>query len=114
VNGIDSPIAELLAVINAEGDRAEAPRAQSVTHQRPVRRATQPRRVMQQLPDAGDQGLGPALAELFGVRDQTQAAQHGTSERRARVRQRSVRQSLASRVAAEPGLAGFLGLPNPQ
>lgn len=117
-NGFDSPIAELIAAINAEGDRAEAPRAQPVKRRRPVRRTTQPRRVVQQLPeqrtDAGDQGLAPALAELFGVRDQAQAAQQGTSERRARVRQRSVRQSRASRVAAEPGLAGFLGLPNPQ
>jgi len=71
--GIESPIAELFAAINAEEDRAEAPRLQPAARRSPP----QPRRVVQQLPQQQaaprDLPLDPALANLFGIRDNARA-----------------------------------------
>lgn len=106
-NAITSPIAELRAVINAESTRGESPRRQ------PVRRAPPPpRRVVQQLPQQQADTGGSPLAELFGIRDRAQTPQQPAQ--RAQVRRRRVERTRAERVAFDPGLAGLLGLPNPQ
>lgn len=83
-NAITSPIAELLAVINAEGTRAEAPR------RRPVRC-----RIVQQLPQQRADTGGSPLAEVFGVRDRAQSPQQPAQ--RAQVRQRRVDRTRTDR-----------------
>jgi uncharacterized protein (TIGR02594 family) len=90
--GLESPIAELLAAIEAEQSRAERPSQQAV-QARPVaqprpaepRRVVQqppaePRRTVQQMPEqprlgprAGTLPLDPALAEMLGIKNRVQA-----------------------------------------
>lgn len=120
-HGLESPIAELLAAIEAEQSRPERP-SQQVAQARPAepRRAVQqqpaePHRTVQQLPDQAQQPppprnasrdlpLAPALAELFGIKDRAQSA---SPPRPARQLQQRVQQHQPGRLAsAEAGLAG--------
>lgn len=113
-NGLASPIAELLAAIGGEPDRAQArssaresARGPALQPQQAVgqpERPVAPHRVVQQLPDqeSGNRGLPLAspLAELFGAMDNARPAPPRVERR------------VPGRVAADTGLAGFLGLPD--
>ena len=90
---LDSPIAELLAAIEAEQNRSEQPA-------RPAAPA-QPHRQVQQT--AADRGIDPFLADLLGmVKERTQAA----PQRPAQPPQRHERvQQTPGRVASDNGLA---------
>jgi uncharacterized protein (TIGR02594 family) len=117
---IESPIAELLAAIEAERNRPErpsqpAPQAQPAEPRRIVQQAppqpTEPHRTAQQMPEPMSQSaqrarlpLAPALAELLGLKDRAQAAP--PPPRPAPQRQRQVQQNRPGRVAgSDAGLA---------
>jgi uncharacterized protein (TIGR02594 family) len=102
--GLESPIAELLAAIEAEQNRPVRP-SQQAAQQRPA----EPHRAVQQLPEQTPQAalasrralpLDPALANLLGissrVQDRVQAAP--PPPRVAPQRQRQVQQQQPSRV----------------
>jgi hypothetical protein len=93
---LDSPIAELLAAIEAEQNRSERPA-------RPAAPA-QPHRQVQQ---AADRDIDPFLADLLGlVKARTQAA----PQRPAQPPQRQQRvQQTSGRVASDNGLAKLIG-----
>jgi len=93
---LDSPIAELLAAIEAEQSRAE----QAARPAAPP----QPHRQVQQMPD---RDIDPFLAELLGmVKERTQAA----PQRPVQPPQRQQRvQQTPGRVASENGLAKIFG-----
>lgn len=107
-SGLESPIAELLAAIGGEPDRAQARSSARESARgpalQPPQAAVTPHRVVQQLPDqeSGNRSLPLAspLAELFGAMDNARPAPP-RAERR-----------VPGRVAADTGLAGFLGLPD--
>ncbi len=110
--GLESPITELLAAIEAEQSRAEKPKQPAVPAQPPV-----PHRVVQQMPQQAPQPqssarslpLDPALAELLGIKDRAQSATQPS--RPAPQRQQRVQQQQPGRVAVvETGLAGVHGL----
>ena len=94
---LDSPIAELLAAIEAEQNRSEQPA-------RPAAPA-QPHRQVQQ---AADRDIDPFLADLLGmVKERTQAA---PQQRPAPPPQRQQRvQQTPGRVASDNGLAKVFG-----
>jgi uncharacterized protein (TIGR02594 family) len=113
--GLESPITELLAAIEAEQSRPEKP-SQPVASARPAepRRVVQlqpaePRRAVQQLPEQAAQSaqgsrralpLDPALAELLGISSRVQErSQAAPPPRVAPQRQRQVQQIQQSRVA---------------
>jgi hypothetical protein len=97
LRGLDSPIAELLAVIEAEQNRTEG----SVRPAAPPR-PTVPAAERRELP------LVPFLADLFGIKDRPQAAppRPAPPQRQQRVQQ------LSGRVAADAGLAKIFGTGN--
>lgn len=92
---LDSPIAELLAAIEAEQNRSE----------QPARPAAPPHRQVQQ---AADRDIDPFLADLLGlVKTRTQAA---PQQRPAQPPQREQRVLQTSgRVASDNGLAKIFG-----
>jgi uncharacterized protein (TIGR02594 family) len=108
-HGIDSPITELLAAIEAEQNRPESrPERES----RPVPpKPVEPHRTVQQLPDqprvslrAGTLPIDPALADLLGFKDR---AQSPLPPREPPVRQRQVQHERPGTLArAEAGRAG--------
>jgi uncharacterized protein (TIGR02594 family) len=106
-SGLDSPIAELIAAIEAEQNRPESPR-----QDRPQRAAQQLQPAAPAEPAAArrDLPLDPALAELFGVNQRDQAAQRVAPQPQPQ-REMRVEQVQSGRVAADPRLAGRLGLP---
>jgi uncharacterized protein (TIGR02594 family) len=108
--GLDSPIAELIAAIEAEQNRPESsqqgatrqdrsPQAQSA-HPVPA----EPTVARRDLP------LDPALAELLGVKQRAQTVQRVTLQPQPQ-REMRVEQVQSGRVASDAGLAGRLGLP---
>ncbi len=109
--GLDSPIAELLAAIEAEQNRAER-QARPAAPPRPA----VPQRAVQQVPDRAapppasgrrDLPLDPFLADLFGVKERAQPVpQPAPPQRQQRVQQ------APGRVAAEAGLAKIFGTSN--
>jgi uncharacterized protein (TIGR02594 family) len=132
-HGIESPIAELLAAIEAEQSRLErpnqpqrasqpprpgqpVPQAQPVQPRRVVQQASpQPveaHRTVQQMPEqprptqrTGILPLNPALAQLLGLKDRAQAAPPPPQQQQQR--QRQAEQSRPGRVArTDTGLAG--------
>lgn len=115
--GIDSPITELLAAIEAEQSRQEPSRQESPRQSerpREVARAaaqpTVPHLTVQQTSVSPAQGrrdlpLEPGLAEFLGIKP----SQNGP--RAAPQREQRVERERAARFADEPGLASFLGLP---
>jgi uncharacterized protein (TIGR02594 family) len=105
--GFDSPIAELLAAIEAEQNRGER-QARPAVPPPPV----VPHRAVQQVPDRvppaaaarGDLPLDPFLADLFGVKERAQPVPRpAPPQRQQRVQQ------APGRVAAETGLAKIFG-----
>ena len=98
---LDSPIAELLAAIEAEQNRAE----------QPARPAAPPQshRVVQQAPD---RDIDPFLAELLDmIKERTQPAPRPVQappQRQQRVQQ------TPSQIASENGLAKIFGSGNPR
>jgi uncharacterized protein (TIGR02594 family) len=110
--GIESPITELLAAIEAEQRRPERASRPAPQVQPPA-----PHRVAQQMPQQAPQPqssahrlpLDPALAELLGIKDRAKPAQppHPAPQRQQRVQQ----QHQPGRVAAaETRIAGVHGL----
>jgi uncharacterized protein (TIGR02594 family) len=79
--GFESPIAELMAAIEAERNTRRHPSTRSASAARPHRLARQSGSVR-----AGAQGLDPALAEFLGIRERAQAGR--TAQRTSRVIQR--------------------------
>jgi uncharacterized protein (TIGR02594 family) len=110
--GLDSPIAELLAAIEAEQNRAEhtarpaAPPRPAVPH-RAIQRA--PDRPAPQASTRHDLPLDPFLAELFGIKERAQPPQRPAPPQR----QQHVQQA-PGRVAAAAGLAKILGSSDPR
>jgi uncharacterized protein (TIGR02594 family) len=117
-HGIDSPITELLAAIEAEQNRPESNPArpsQPIPQAKPV----EPHRTVQQLPDqrvsvrAGTLPLDPALADLLGFKDRAQAP---PPPREPPVRQRQVQRERPANLAraeaarADTGISGVFGL----
>ncbi len=122
---LDSPIAELLAAIEAEQNRSDRSR-QGSSHQASSRqefsrqdRALQaaqpapppvPHLTVQQTaepvaPSRRQLPLEPGLAEFFGIKERAQNAPRPAPQREQRVEQRQ-----SYRVAADTGLAGSLDL----
>ena len=94
---LDSPIAELLAAIEAEQNRSEQPARPAAP--------PQPHRQVQQ---TADRDIDPFLADLLGmVKERTQAA---PQQRPAQPPQRQQRvQQTSGRVASDNGLAKIFG-----
>jgi uncharacterized protein (TIGR02594 family) len=113
--GLESPITELLAAIEAEQTRGERPRGN------PARRpavAPEPHLAVQQAAqaqasDRRDLPLEPGLAEFLGIKQSDQKAQRVSTppQRQQRVEQQHNGGEHNGRVAADTGLATFLGLP---
>ncbi len=111
-HGIESPITELLAAIEAEQSRSARP-IQPPRLPQPV----EPYRAVEQMPEqttvTTQRGrrvlpLDPSLAEFLGITDRAQAA---PPPREAPQRQRQVQQNRPSYVAhAATGIAGAFGL----
>jgi len=104
--GLESPITELLAVIEAEQNRQERPR--QVARPAP---AAEPHLVVQQTAEPSsrrDLPLDPGLAEFLGIKERAPA---NAAPRPAPQREQRVERGNPGRVADEPGLATFLGLP---
>jgi uncharacterized protein (TIGR02594 family) len=138
--GIESPITELLAAIEAEQSRPERPsqpapqaqaraQAQPQPPQQPQARAqpqpAEPHRAVQQVPEPVSQStlsarrtlpLDPSLAKMLGIEDRAQdrpqdRTQVAPPQHPAPQRQRQVQQNQPGRVAnASTGIAGVFGL----
>lgn len=110
--GLDSPIAELIAAIEAEQNRPERPRQDAARQDRPsqVAQHAQPAATAEPVTARRDLPLDPALAELFGVGQRGQTAQR-TAPQPQPQREMRVEQVQSGRVASDTGLAGRLGLP---
>jgi hypothetical protein len=113
--GLESPITELLAAIEAEQTRAERPRGSTV--RQPVA-APEPHLTVQQSTEAQasdrrDLPLEPGLAEFLGIKEHGQRARRATTppQREQRVEQQHNGRESNGRIAADTGLATFLGLP---
>ncbi|MSO67072.1 MAG: TIGR02594 family protein [Pseudolabrys sp.] len=128
--GIASPIAELLAAIEAEQSRPERPSQQAQA--RPVeprlvvqQQPAEPHRAVQQAPEQVPQStqasrrelaIDPALAEFLGIANRAQIRSQdrglaAPAARPASQRQRQVQQNLHGRVAnADTVIAGVFGL----
>ena len=112
--GLESPIAELLAAIEAEQSRPDRSRQQIARHD--TARAAPPpapHLTVQQGAEPiarRDLQLEPGLAEFLGIRDRAQTAPRPVVQPQPQREQR-VEQSQSGRVAADAGLAGRLGLP---
>jgi uncharacterized protein (TIGR02594 family) len=112
-HGIDSPITELLAAIEAEQNRPESrPERES----RPVPpKPVEPHRTVQQMPDqlpimyrAGTEPVDPRVANMIGRKDR---AQSPPPPREPPVRQRQVQRERPGHLArAETGISGVFGL----
>lgn len=119
--GLDSPIAELIAAIQAEQARPERPSPQLQRPERspqvaqPAPPPSVPQLTVQQTAEQGVQSrrdlpLEPGLAEFLGIRERAQIAPRTIAPREPQREQR-VEQQPSGRVAVETGLAGYLGLP---
>ena len=120
--GLDSPIAELLAAIEAEQSRAESSR-QSERPREVARAVAQPAPAVPHLTVQQTSGspaqarrnlpLEPGLAEFLGVKPAQTAPRSApnASPTLAPQREQRVERERAGRVAEEPALASFLGLP---
>jgi uncharacterized protein (TIGR02594 family) len=113
--GLESPITELLAAIEAEQTRSERPRGN--TARQPVA-APEPHLTVQQAAEAQasdrrDLPLEPGLAEFLGIKERGQRARRATTppQRQQRVEQQHNSGQTNGRVAADTGLATLLGLP---
>jgi uncharacterized protein (TIGR02594 family) len=118
-HGIESPITELLAAIEAEQNRPERPRqpervSQPPRPNQPLPQAqpAEPSRIVQQMPEPMPQPtqrarstLPPALVELLRLTDRAQAA---PPPRPAPQRQRQVQQNRRGQIV-NAGLAGAFG-----
>jgi uncharacterized protein (TIGR02594 family) len=100
-HAFDSPIAELLAAIEREQNRAARPAA-------PPQRAAPDRIAPRAASARRDLPLDPFLADLFGVKDRPQAAppRPAPPQRQQRVQQ------TPGRLAADTGLAKIFGTGN--
>jgi surface antigen len=105
----ESPIAELLAAIEAEQKRSERP-----SQPAPQAQPAEPRRIVQQTPEPVPQAApragadNPAIAELFGLKSRAQVA---PPPRPAPQRERQVQQIQSNRVArSDSGLSGAFSL----
>jgi uncharacterized protein (TIGR02594 family) len=109
--GLDSPIAELIAAIDAEQNRPESSPQGAARQDRPAQaQQQQPAAVVE--PGAGrrDLPLDPALAEFLGVKPRGQTAQRVAPQPQPQ-REIRVEQTSSGRVASDADLAGRLGLP---
>ena len=109
---LDSPIAELLAAIDAEQNRSERPRARAARRPSPVPHLTV-QQAEAQASDRRDLPLEPGLAEFLGIKERDQGARRATTppQREQRVEQQHNGRVSNGRVADDTGLAAFLGLP---
>ena len=113
--GLESPITELLAAIEAEQTRSERPRDN--TARQPVATPDPHLTVQQaaeaQASDRRDLPLEPGLAQFLGIKDRGQRVGRASTppEREQRVEQQHNGGEHNGRVAADTGLASFLGLP---
>jgi uncharacterized protein (TIGR02594 family) len=107
--GLDSPIAELVAAIDAEQNRTDSSRQDATRQDRPPQ-SQQPAPPADRLAKRQDLPLDPALAELLGVAPRAQTAQRIPPQSPPQ-REMRVEQVPSGRVAADSRLAGRLGLP---
>jgi uncharacterized protein (TIGR02594 family) len=117
--GIDSPITELLAAIEAEQSKPERPRQIERKVEPPVARAAvrptvppSPHLTVQQTPEQPAQArrdlpLEPGLAKFLGIEERAQ----NPAPRVAPQREQRVEHDRAGRVADEQGLAALFARP---